>query len=128
MPEDALQNFDTLTFCRFCKIIVSMEQDEISENERKALLDDGLREMCNLIAKNNDPQTIYDFFGCLFTPAEMRDFATRWLLVKEIDKGTTQREIARKFGMSLCKITRGSRELKKQNSAFRRFLELAKKL
>ena len=45
-----------------------------------------------------------------------------------IDKGTTQREIARKFGMSLCKITRGSRELKKQNSAFRRFLELAKKL
>jgi len=61
-----------------------------------------------------------DFFGCLFTPAERKDFANRWLLVKEIDKGTTQREIARRFGMSLCKITRGSRELHKEESAFRR--------
>lgn len=103
-------------------------QDEILEEERTKALDEGLLEMCRLIAKNNDPQTIYDFFVCLFTPAELRDFATRWLLVKEIDKGTTQREIARKFGMSLCKITRGSRELKKQDSAFRRFLELAKKI
>lgn len=104
------------------------ELNEISEEERTKALDEGLLEMCRLIAKNNDPQTIYDFFVCLFTPAELRDFATRWLLVKEIDKGTTQREIARKFGMSLCKITRGSRELKKQDSAFRRFLELAKKI
>ena len=45
--------------------------------------------------------------------------------MREIDKGTTQREIARKYGMSLCKITRGSRELKKPNSAFRRMLDIA---
>ncbi len=88
-------------------------------------LEGALREMCNLLAKNGNPDFIYDFFGCLFTPAEMNDFAKRWLLVREIDKGTTQREIAKKFHISLCKITRGSRELKKEDSAFRKLLDYA---
>lgn len=112
----------------FSDIIVSMNQYKEINDEVALALEDSLREMCLLIAENNDPQTIYDFFECLFTPAELKDFAMRWLLVKEIDKGTTQRDIARKFGMSLCKITRGSRELKKPDSAFRRFLDLAEKL
>ncbi len=105
-----------------------MNQSKEMTGEKGEALEQSLEEMCNLIAKNNDPETIYDFFVCLFTPAELKDFATRWLLVKEIDKGTTQREIARKFGMSLCKITRGSKELKKPGSAFRRFLDMASKL
>ena len=57
---------------------------------------------------------------------ELKDFANRWHLVKELDAGTTQREIAKKYGMSLCNITRGSREIKKENSAFKKFLELSK--
>ena len=84
-----------------------------------------LREICNLLAAKHDSAFIYDFFGCLFTKSELRDFAMRWLLVREIDRGMTQREIARKYGMSLCKITRGSRELKKPDSAFRRMLDSA---
>ena len=91
-------------------------------------LENALKEMCNLLSKHNDAGFIYDFFGCLFTPAEMNDFAKRWLLVREIDKGTTQREIAKKFHISLCKITRGSRELKKTGSAFRKLLDCADKL
>ena len=86
-----------------------------------------MREICQLLSDNHNPDFIYDFFGCLFTPAELKDFAMRWLLVRELDAGTTQREIARKYGMSLCKITRGSRELKKPDSAFRRLLDLTKK-
>ena len=39
---------------------------------------------------------------------------------------TLSREIANKFAMSLCKITRGSRELNKEDSAFRKMLELLK--
>jgi TrpR family trp operon transcriptional repressor len=34
-----------------------------------------------------------------------------------------QREIAKNLEVSLCKITRGSRELKKPGSAFRRILD-----
>ena len=102
----------------------TVNNDELNAKD----LENALREMCSLLSKNNDPNFIYEFFGCLFTPAEMNDFAKRWLLVREIDKGTTQREIAKKFHISLCKITRGSRELKKSESAFRKLLDCADSL
>lgn len=101
-----------------------MNQNEL-QNDKDKELDAAMREICALLSKKNEPDFIYDFFECLFTPSELRDFAMRWVLVREIDKGTTQREIARKYGMSLCKITRGSRELKKPDSAFRRMLDVA---
>lgn len=83
-------------------------------------------ELCRIIT-SNDEQLVKDFCECLFTPAEIKDIVNRWLLVKEIDKGTTQRDIAKNFGMSLCKITRGSKELNKKDSAFRRVLDAEKK-
>ena len=103
----------------------TLENKEIGTELEAKDLENALREMCQLLSEHNDADFIYDFFGCLFTPAEMNDFAKRWLLVREIDKGTTQREIAKKFHISLCKITRGSRELKKDSSAFRRLLDFA---
>ena len=103
-----------------------------SVNEKKGipeeLVDESIRELCKLILKSNDEEFIYNFFVCMFTKPELKDIASRWLLVKEIDKGTTQREIAKKYGMSLCKITRGSRELHKDDSAFRKMLEMSKNL
>lgn len=89
------------------------------------LQQDGLEEICKLLASTDDADLIKKFFGCLFTPSELQDMEKRWLLVKEIDKGRTQREIARMFSMSLCKITRGSKELKKEGSAFRIMLDKA---
>lgn len=80
-------------------------------------------ELCRLIAQTADEAFLKDFFTCLFTEAERIDFARRWLLVKEIHNGTAQREIAKKFNMSLCRITRGSKELHKENSAFLKMLE-----
>lgn len=90
------------------------------------LIDETIEELCKLIIKSNDEVFLKEFFTCLFTPPELKDIANRWLLVKEIDKGTTQREIAKKFSMSLCKITRGSKELSKEDSAFRKMLNLLK--
>ncbi len=90
------------------------------------VVNETIHELCKLIIESNDEQFVYDFFSCLFTKPELKDVANRWLLVKEIDKGTTQREIAKKFSMSLCKITRGSKELTKSDSAFRKMLEMLK--
>ena len=100
-----------------------------------AAVQESIKEICHILS-TSDEKMAYDFIECLFTPAERKDIAnrwllvreidrgtTRWLLVKEIDKGTTQREIAKKFGMSLCKITRGSKELRKPDSAFRKILD-----
>lgn len=100
-----------------------MEKEKSLLGEEKK---DALKEICVLLSKIDDEKLIYDFFGCLFTKAELKDFSNRWHLVKELDAGTTQREIARKYGMSLCNITRGSKELKKENSAFRKVLSLLK--
>ncbi len=101
------------------------KSNDLQSNEKKQ---ESIREICMLLAKVDDEQLIYDYFGCLFTPAELKDFANRWALVKELAAGTTQREIAKKYGMSLCNITRGSREMKKDNSAFKKMLALLEEI
>lgn len=72
-----------------------------------------------------DPSLIEEFLFSLFTASEADEIAKRWALVKQIANGRPQREIAKDLGLSLCKITRGSRELKKESSAFKRMLILA---
>jgi TrpR family trp operon transcriptional repressor len=87
-------------------------------------VDTNLGDLALTLAKTGDAVLIEDFLRCLLTPAESADIAARWALVKDLDAGLPQREIARNLGISLCKITRGSRELKKPASAFRRMLLL----
>ncbi|MBQ9238107.1 MAG: transcriptional regulator [Treponema sp.] len=101
----------------------SPDAGQLSTAAVKELVDASFRECCALLAETNDEQLIFDFFTCICTPAERNDIGKRWLLVKELDRGTPQRDIASRFGMSLCKITRGSRELNKPNSAFQKMLE-----
>jgi TrpR family transcriptional regulator, trp operon repressor len=88
------------------------------------LIVSNISEMAQALSKA-DPELIEDFFVCLLTPSEMDEIAKRWALVKQIASGRPQREIAKDLGLSLCKITRGSRELKKESSAFKRMLVLA---
>ncbi|MCK4768643.1 MAG: transcriptional regulator, partial [Desulfobacula sp.] len=45
------------------------------------------------------------------------DISLRWKLLKDLHNGLTQRKIAEKYGISLCKITRGSKILKNKDSA-----------
>jgi TrpR family trp operon transcriptional repressor len=89
-------------------------------------VNENLGELSRTLAKTTDPELIELFLRCLLTPAETADIAARWALVKALDTGIPQREIAKSLGLSLCKITRGSRELKKANSAFRRILAIVK--
>ncbi|MBN2049833.1 MAG: helix-turn-helix domain-containing protein [Spirochaetales bacterium] len=85
---------------------------------------EALKELSATLARVDDPSLIQAFFECLLTPSEIHEMASRWALVKLIDEGWSQRAIAQELGLSLCKITRGSRELKKENSAFARMIEI----
>ena len=85
-------------------------------------------ELCRVLAVTSDRELLESFFYCLLTPAETADIAARWALVKALHEGRSQREIAKSLGLSLCKITRGSRELKKPGSAFRRILSVLNNL
>jgi TrpR family trp operon transcriptional repressor len=92
---------------------------------RDPRVNENLAELARLLSKARESTLIEDFLRCLLTPAEIADIAGRWALVKALQKKQSQREIAKDLGVSLCKITRGSRELKKPDSAFVRMLEKA---
>ena len=85
-------------------------------------VDENLKEMAHTLADVKDSSLIEDFLYCLLTKAEIAEIAGRWALVKALQQKKSQREIAKDLGISLCKITRGSRELKKPNSAFIRIM------
>ena len=73
-------------------------------------------EIVKVFCEIDDAQVMKDFFDEIFTPAERHDFALRWELMKLLRKGITQRQIASELGISLCKITRGAKIVKNQNS------------
>lgn len=52
----------------------------------------------------------------MLTPDELRNVQLRWRLMQMLHEGQSQRAIARRLRISLCKITRGSRILKNTKS------------
>lgn len=89
---------------------------------------DKLKELSESLAYIDDPSLIEKFLISILTPNEIDEISTRWALVQLLDQGISQRKISQKLGLSLCKITRGSRELKKKNSAFKEVIEIYKKI
>ena len=84
--------------------------------------EDDLREIADHLAAMTDATAIQQFFAEILTPRERSDLASRWRLMKLLLAGRTQRSIAAELGLSLCKITRGSRELKRQDSICRQLI------
>ncbi len=74
------------------------------------------QELLEVILSINTMDELEHFFDEILTPAELSDLSLRWKLLKDLHAGMTQRKIAEKYGISLCKITRGSKVLKKNGS------------
>ena len=81
-------------------------------------VDEALRELAEALAHMGTSDA-YEVFSALLTPPEREKIALRWRLVCMLERGMTQRAIAAELGVSLCKITRGSHELKYGPEAFR---------
>lgn len=81
------------------------------------------QELLKVISSLKNIDEMNRFFEEIFTPAELDDISLRWKLLKDLHDGMTQRNIAKKYGISLCKITRGSKILKTRNSAVLQVLE-----
>lgn len=92
--------------------------------DRQELLEGAFDELTRVLASTNDQGLIKAFLTSLLTPTERLDIAARWELVNRINLGETQRRVAQELGISLCKITRGSKELKKPDSPFKAMLRL----
>ncbi|MCE5186975.1 MAG: trp operon repressor [Planctomycetaceae bacterium] len=70
-----------------------------------------------------DSKKMQSFLEEILTPAERRDLALRWDLMKRLKAGTSQRQIASELGISLCKITRGAKVLKNSESISNSYLD-----
>ena len=77
------------------------------------------------IAKETDKKVVARLLKELLTPAERCDIALRWRLLQMLSEGVSHRQISRELGVSLCKITRGSKILKDKDSVCRRILNHA---
>jgi Trp operon repressor len=73
-------------------------------------------ELAAIFASVSDPAAMERLFADLFTRAERHDLILRWRLLKMLHEGMPQRVIAGQLGISLCKITRGSRVLKQPDA------------
>ena len=62
----------------------------------------------------------------ILTPSEWEDIIKRWQIVKQLSNRTPQRTIAKNLGVSIAKITRGSRELRDKKGGFWQALKMKK--
>jgi TrpR family transcriptional regulator, trp operon repressor len=84
---------------------------------------DQAHELEKVFAEIMDCGDMISLFEEIFTQKELRDLNLRWQLLKELYEGQTQRSIASRYRISLCKITRGSRVLKKKGSTVKKILD-----
>ncbi|MBN2065041.1 MAG: hypothetical protein JW745_09590 [Sedimentisphaerales bacterium] len=89
------------------------------DNEKQALIK---QEITLALASEPDPANISRFFAEMLTESEMSNIVMRWELMKRLKAGVSQRQIAEELGLSLCKITRGSKILKDKQSVVARYL------
>ncbi len=113
--------------------IVSINRNNVPDTDRRVMSHvpseaesepmSQLKEIAGVLAEIDDRALIERFLKSILTRNEIREIELRWELVKLLHGGMSQRKISEKLGVSLCKITRGSRELKKNPSAFRDMIE-----
>ncbi len=81
-------------------------------------------ELLNTFTSITDKNEMKKFLEEILTDKERNSLTLRWQLMKDLNSGKSQREIANDYHMSLCKITRGSKILKSENSICKKYIEL----
>ena len=84
---------------------------------------DRIAHIARVLAGIREPKTVERLLRELLTESEANKLSLRWDIVRFLSAGKSQRTIAQELGVSLCKITRGARELKKKRSILKRVFE-----
>ncbi len=69
-----------------------------------------------------DKRLLGEFLIDLLTPAERREIAARWQIIKQLDRGIPQRKIAENLGVSVATVSRGAREMLDPKGGFHKVL------
>lgn len=89
----------------------------LTEEEKKAY-----RDFVSILTSIDSEEETEALLDDLLTDKEVLDIIDRLLVLDDLYRGKSQREIASNRSMSLCKITRGSKMLKKKDGFMRRLL------
>lgn len=80
------------------------------------------QEIIKVLSQIKDPKVMEAFLKDLLTPQELEEITSRWQLVKLLNQGLSQRKIAKKLGISIATVTRGSKWLKYGFGGFKKIL------
>ena len=69
-------------------------------------------ELVEAFLKNKSASEMLDFLKGILTPREIDELSTRLQIVKLLKKGLPHQEIARRLGVGVATVTRGSREIR----------------
>lgn len=82
------------------------------------------KELLDILTKIKSTGLMGDFLADILTPNEYDNIVTRLQIIKQLDAGIPQREIAKNLGVSIAKITRGAREMLNKTGGFKQVLKL----
>ncbi len=80
---------------------------------------EAIGDLSETLAGLGDARSMEAFLRSILTPREASAIGLRWRIVCLLQAGMTQRAIAARLGVSLCKVTRGARELKQGPTVFK---------
>ena len=82
-----------------------------------------IKEISQIISKIKSKEDIYNFLSEILTDSEVVTLSKRWRILRMLYEGKTQREISNELGVSLCKVTRGSKILKNKNAIITKLIK-----
>jgi len=80
------------------------------------------KELEGIFLRIKSKKLLHEFLIDLLSPAEYKDLAMRWQIMKMLEKGISQRDIARRLKVSVATIARGSKELLNKKGGFAKML------
>lgn len=72
-----------------------------------------LDELVRVMMSRRSEKELEFFLRAILSPKELKEIPTRLQIVKMLKQGIPQKEIAKKLGVGVATVTRGSKELQK---------------
>ena len=83
---------------------------------------ENIKELSKIINNIKTENEAYSFLNEILTESELDVLSKRWRILKMLNEGCTQRDIAKRLNVSLCKVTRGAKILKNDKSVVKKYL------